>query len=382
MYAIILAGGHGTRMNSILPKVLHRINNVPILSRIVYQLKKLDNIEKIFVVVNPSTHVAIADTLIGQSDNIEYVVQHNPQGTGHAVQEVLKNISYEGDIMVCCGDMPLLHSQVITDFISAAHPFGFIAFHKNNPTGYGRVITTGETVQIVEEKDCIPEQRSVTLVNSGTYLFPCGTLQKVIHRLAPNNAQHELYLTDAIALLQKEGLECNVHILPNHMAYMMEGVNTRADLDRLQDIFVRPCGLLQENKDIQLKDVLYLLQHLTVAPYDQEKVEERYKEILQLYPYIQVYTVYHPLTGLMGLGTLVVEPKFIHDCGKVGRIEDVVVHPYFRREGLGSYIIEHLVSRAKQEGCYKVVLDAGPHNHGFYSGLDFVHKENHYEKRF
>jgi bifunctional UDP-N-acetylglucosamine pyrophosphorylase/glucosamine-1-phosphate N-acetyltransferase len=382
MYAIILAGGYGTRMNSHLPKVLHRINNVPILSRIVRQLKKVDNIEKIIVVVNPSNHGAIEETLFGLSDNIEYVVQHDPQGTGHAVQEVLKNISYDGNMMVCCGDMPLLHSQVITDFIGATGQFGFIAFHKNNPTGYGRVIRTGDTVQIVEEKDCTPEQRSVTLVNSGTYLFPCASLQRVIHRLAPNNAQHELYLTDAIALLQKDGLQCNVHVLPDRMAYMMEGVNTRADLDRLQEIFFKPCGLLQDNKEVRLEDVVELLGHLTTAPYDREKVNDRYTEILRLYPYIQVYTVFHPLTGLMGLGTLMVEPKFIHDCGKVGRIEDVVVHPYFRREGLGSYIIEHLVSRARQEGCYKVVLDAGPHNHGFYSGLDFVHKENHYEKRF
>lgn len=383
MYAIILAGGYGKRMNSPLPKVLHRINGLPMIKRIVNQFKKaVVVVEKIIVVVNPSNHELIAETLSDMSD-IEYVVQNNPRGTGHAVQEVLKTFSYHGNIIVCCGDMPLIHHEVITQLITSCNKaFGFIAFHKNDPTGYGRVIQSYEKTEIIEEKDCTDEQRLVTLVNSGIYLFPCGALEKIIHNLTPNNAQNELYLTDAVILLQQEGLQCNVHILPHQMSYMMEGVNSRKDLNRLEEIFYQPCELLQNNPQISLQDIIHLLQHLTTAPYNPEKLEHRFKELIQLYPYIQIYVIYHPLTGLMALGTLMIEPKLIHDCGKVGHIEDVVVHPYFRREGLGSQIIEHLVSKAKEEGCYKVVLDAAPHNRSFYCHLGFVTKENHFEKRF
>jgi len=380
---IILAAGHGTRMKSSLPKVLHRVNGQPMIQRIVRQLGVLA--DRVVVVVNPSTHDAIRGVLSGYAD-LEYAIQDPPRGTGHAVRVAMEGMALDphDPVLIVCGDTPLLHHSVMKDLLSVETSFGLLVGRFADPTGYGRIVVDeedGSSVDIVEEKDCSQAESNINLVNGGVYVFPCGPLRQALKLLQPHNAQNELYLTDAVRLVQQQDRRCHLVEVPSSHHFVLQGVNTALQLASLDSLFSTAFVRLQD-LPTSLTDVVGLLSHLTHAPFEEESCQLQYERILHSFPVIQVFGLYHSLTGLVALGTLLLEPKLLHGGRPVGHVEDVVVHPCLRGDGLGKRMVQHILDVAREAGCYKVILDASPSHHSFYHPLGFqLSASQHYELR-
>lgn len=381
MIGIILAGGRGTRMNSSIPKVLHHINGQTMIERIVRQMQ-LAAFDKIFIIVNPDNKDAI-DANLSSCESISLIVQEEPKGTGHAIMCFFKHIDKNDlcsqSLLVCNGDTPLLRHSLFTQMASL-YPFGLCAFAKDDPTGYGRVIV-GEDhlLTIVEEKDCNRQQKLVRLCNAGIYLFPFDALEKVIPFLVANNQQREFYLTDAIRLLQdREKLKCNILTLDPHDAFMVEGINYPKELASIDSIFHLEFAPLRRD---HLSSIPSLLSRLSHCPYDATVFLERFKSI-ENDPAIKIYTAYHPMVGLIAMGSLYILRKFAHSASSVGQIEDVVVHRHLDNEGIGTKLITLLIRVARESGCYKVVLTSAEGNFLFYQKLGFCQHHTQFEIRF
>jgi len=173
--AVVLAAGKGTRMKSALPKVLHQVCGLPMISHVVNSLREA-GIGRIIVVVGPEGQ-EIQDLL---GSEVEYVVQREQLGTGHAVLQTegaLKN--HNGPLLVIHGDTPLYRSTTLRGLVSfhdSSKASGTVlSVFVDDPTGYGRIIrdSEGAFAKIVEEKDATPEEAAVKEINSGTYVFQC-----------------------------------------------------------------------------------------------------------------------------------------------------------------------------------------------------------------
>jgi bifunctional N-acetylglucosamine-1-phosphate-uridyltransferase/glucosamine-1-phosphate-acetyltransferase GlmU-like protein len=229
---VVLAGGKGTRMQSSLPKVLHCVQGVPMIVRVVVEALKLRP-STVLVVVGEDTRGPIEAALAPFAECVTLVTQYDPAGTGHAVQACLPELGKEGDsndsVLVLSGDVPNVQASTLCAFIDSfelrpnANDASFVATTVSDPTGYGRVMADG---RIVEEKDCVSqEERDVCLVNGGVYVFRRDFLLAQLPGLSnEGNAQHEYYLTD----LLKAPLV--PFVLPSAKQSEIMGVNTQAQL--------------------------------------------------------------------------------------------------------------------------------------------------------
>jgi UDP-N-acetylglucosamine diphosphorylase/glucosamine-1-phosphate N-acetyltransferase len=246
---IIMAGGLGKRMQSDLPKVLHLVDNQPMIVRVITQALLLNPI-KIIVVVGKFRQ--IIETTINKyisikDDSIIYVDQPIPMGTGHAITcciPYLENISNSSEILILSGDVPLLQANTIKSFydslIISNTPCGIMTTSYKNPFGYGRIIkdNDGHFIKIVEEKDCNDEQKLIQETNCGTYIIQNKHLLKYLPKLTCNNAQNEYYLTDIIGLVHEfENVSILTYNIPAELQYQLSGVNTKAQLDELNSIY-------------------------------------------------------------------------------------------------------------------------------------------------
>lgn len=242
---VIMAGGLGKRMNSTLPKVLHKINNIPMLVHVVKEAEKLNPI-KILIVVGKFKSM-INETLSKYNinlANIVYVNQNIPKGTGHAVQccvvdlFVYNNSIKNAKVIILSGDVPLLKHDTLNGLIKTTKNVGILTTELRNPNGYGRIIETDEKiVGIIEEKDCDSAQKLITHINGGIYCFNCETLCKRIFDLSNNNAQKEYYLTDMIKILREnENADIDIYKLPEDQQFQIMGVNTSEQLEQLEKI--------------------------------------------------------------------------------------------------------------------------------------------------
>ena len=221
-----MAAGLGMRMRSSLPKHLH-----PLLGRRmvdwVLETAREAGAHPVVVVASPST----ADAFTG----IEVAVQEEPLGTGDAVRSA--RAALEGradDVLVLSGDTPLLTADVLRELVAThrreAAWATVLSFEPDDPRHYGRVLRDGDggLAAIVEAGDATPAQLAVREVNSSIYVFRAERLWPVLDRLAPHNAQGELYLTDSVALLVADG--GRVAVQKGGDPVETEGVNTRAEL--------------------------------------------------------------------------------------------------------------------------------------------------------
>ena len=230
---IILAAGAGTRMESTLPKVLHRICGRTMLDHVLAAAREVDPGEVIVVVGDRREQVI--SHLREHAPDVCVVVQHHRGGTGHAVRTVVEEVGLDqGTVVVTYGDAPVLRGQTLTALVRehAARNAAATALTTvmNDPTGYGRILRDGDgaIMEIVEEADATPQQRAITEVNSGVYTFEAGLLGGSLKRVPTDNARGEEYLTDVVAILRADG---------HHVASILEedgrevfGVNDRAQL--------------------------------------------------------------------------------------------------------------------------------------------------------
>ena len=232
---IILAGGLGKRMNSDLPKVLHLLDNKPLL---VHVLETAINVkpDKILIVVGKYGEI-IKKTLNNylNIENFNFIDQLNPLGTGHAIQCCAKFLSmYKKSVVtILSGDVPLISSKTILNLIKEKeNNDGIILInYMDNPSGYGRIKQdiNKNFVKIIEHKDCLEEELKINLVNTGIYFFTCESLLENLYKLDNNNSQKEYYLTDIFKFMNSNKIK--LFLNKNNIETM--GINT---IDQLNDL--------------------------------------------------------------------------------------------------------------------------------------------------
>jgi len=228
----ILAAGKGTRMESSLPKVLHKLSGKTLLQRVLDSCNELKP-NRIFIIVGHKSNEVENSGI--KSKNIQFIVQNPQKGTGHAIQVLSQQVKkHEGKLLVLNGDVPLIKSETLQKLInfhdSKTADVSLLTTNKKDPYGYGRVFTKDNLVEkIIEEKDCNNDQRQNSLVNAGIYCFNWISLSKIINTLKSNNKQKEIYLTDTITLLKKS---YSLEIKDNAE---LEGINNRLQLSKCED---------------------------------------------------------------------------------------------------------------------------------------------------
>lgn len=200
---LIMAAGKGTRMKSDLAKVLHKINGRPMIHYVIDVAKQIDS-QKIVLIVGHQKERVISEC---QEYNVDFAIQEEQLGTGHAVmmtQHIFDN--YSGDLLILSGDVPLLTRKTLIKLINAHKESNAIASlltaNLDDPTGYGRVIRSNEGLveKIVEHKDADCEERKITEINVGIYLFKAKPLFESLKLIKNDNAQGEYYLPDVVKL--------------------------------------------------------------------------------------------------------------------------------------------------------------------------------------
>lgn len=212
--AIILAAGKGKRMKSDLPKVLHTINNKPLIRILLETMTRL-SLDRLAVIVGYKGEMVIDEL---NDFDTKFVWQKEQLGTGHAVQQTEELFKeFDGTVLVAAGDVPFLSAQTIEKLFethqSNKASATCLSAEFENPTGYGRIIRENNTnilLEIIEEKDADPDVKKIKEINSGTFCFNTVDLFDALGKVGNNNAQQEFYLTDTIKILQQNGKRCAV----------------------------------------------------------------------------------------------------------------------------------------------------------------------------
>jgi len=235
---VILAAGKGTRMRSELAKVLHRAGGRTLVEHVIRACQPLKPAQLLAVVGHQAQEV----TAVAEALGAETVLQQPQRGTGHALQAARRKMRRAAkSVIVVPGDAPLLRPETLAALLDT-HRRGeaaatILSAELNDPTDYGRVIrdSEGRVQAIVEEKAATPEQRAIREVNSSIYCFTLEKLWPCLNALRPNNTHHELYLTDAIALLRQRNERVLAQIANDPDEIL--GCNTRASLADVDRIF-------------------------------------------------------------------------------------------------------------------------------------------------
>ena len=228
----ILAAGKGTRMNSSIPKVLHKINDKPMISLVINTSKKF-NPEKLIVIVGYKKNLVI-NTL--KDENIIFVTQKELNGTAHAIQQCNKELEhFNGNLLVLSGDVPLITKDTIDSLISMHclnnSKASLLTTVFDNPTGYGRIVRNNKNQfkKIVEHKDANNKELNIKEINAGVYIFDSKTLFKKINLIKNQNNQNEYYIIDIFNFLDSN--EISVFQTENNAE--ISGVNTEDQLIKL-----------------------------------------------------------------------------------------------------------------------------------------------------
>ncbi|HEQ1859858.1 TPA: bifunctional UDP-N-acetylglucosamine diphosphorylase/glucosamine-1-phosphate N-acetyltransferase GlmU [Providencia alcalifaciens] len=231
---VILAAGKGTRMYSDLPKVLHLLAGKPMVQHVIDTAKSI-GASDIHLVYGHGGD--LLKEKLGEQ-NLNWVLQAEQLGTGHAMQQAAPHFQDDEDIVMLYGDVPLIAKDTLQRLVEAKPEggIGLLTVILDNPVGYGRIIReNGEVVGIIEQKDASEEQRKIQEINTGIMVASGKDFNRWLSQLSNNNAQGEYYITDIIALAHKEGNKiATVH--PSHLSEM-EGVNNRLQLAALERIY-------------------------------------------------------------------------------------------------------------------------------------------------
>jgi bifunctional UDP-N-acetylglucosamine pyrophosphorylase/glucosamine-1-phosphate N-acetyltransferase len=266
-YAIVLAAGHGKRLNSDKSKMLHTIGGIPTVERVLNACT--GGVEGINSIVVVGIKAADVMKTLGKRTNNAYAYQEVQDGTGHAVQvaiEGLKNIPDEAIVYILPGDMGLIDAETIKQFReefikSKADMIVLTGLFegKSEENYYGRIIRvkeeSGNVIQIMEHKDILtlPDTEPYTVIynkkeysytkeeliinneyNSGVFAFRYGKLVEMIGQLKSDNVQKEIYLTDLISLFNKKGYK--VAATSPEKNYVVMGFNTQEILEEMNEI--------------------------------------------------------------------------------------------------------------------------------------------------
>ena len=234
---VILAAGKGTRMQSALPKVMHKVAGLEMLDHVIRTAQTLSP-QKIVVVAAPD-QVDAFHNIVGEH---AIAVQDKQLGTGHAVQAAQTSLSnFNGDILVLYGDVPLVTPTLLKNFLAhkenTKSALTIMGSEPANPHGFGRLVMAGDLpMSIVEQKDLSPGQAQIKLCNAGIVCAQSDLLWQWLGRLQNNNAQNEYYLTDIVAMAAADDVPRTVY---KGCDIETMGVNDRAQLQMVEQKFQR-----------------------------------------------------------------------------------------------------------------------------------------------
>jgi bifunctional UDP-N-acetylglucosamine pyrophosphorylase/glucosamine-1-phosphate N-acetyltransferase len=235
--ALILAAGKSTRMKSRRPKALHALLGKPLLRWATEAAAGAGAGRTVLVVGHQAEMVREA-----MGEEVEYVLQAEQKGTGHAVQmaEALLG-DWTGPLLVLPGDAPLLSASLLESLIAhhlqAGASATLLTAVLEDAGSYGRIVRdpgTSQVLAIVEARDATPAQREIGEISTSVYVFQPSALFAALRKITPQNAQGEYYLTDVIALLASEGQSVEALISPD--PDVVRGVNTRPELTELRQV--------------------------------------------------------------------------------------------------------------------------------------------------
>jgi len=228
---VILAAGQGKRMKSDLPKVLQPLAGRPLLGHVVSRARAL-NPSSIHVVYGHGGD-AVREALV--KEKLQWALQGEQLGTGHAVMQAMPNVADDELVLVLYGDVPLIDAGTLRQLIAAAgaKAMSLLTVMLDNPSGYGRIVRKSGAIQkIVEQKDATKAQLKIREGNSGIMAVPARLLRKWLGKLGNSNAQGEYYLTDIIAMAVKDKVKVTPLIAPTVAEVL--GVNDKAQLAELE----------------------------------------------------------------------------------------------------------------------------------------------------
>lgn len=237
LQVIILAAGKGTRMRSALPKVMQPLAGQPLLHHVIVAAREL-GAERPIVVYGHGGDV-VQQAFAAQA--LDWVLQAEQKGTGHAVQVALPVLAKAGRTLILYGDVPLISVttlQRLIDVVPNEQTLGLLTVNLPDPTGYGRIVREqGRVVRIVEQKDASAEEKLITEANTGILCVPNALLHAWLPQLKNNNAQGEYYLTDLIGMATANGVP--VTAVHPETIWEVEGVNDKLQLATLERVWQR-----------------------------------------------------------------------------------------------------------------------------------------------
>lgn len=237
--AVILAAGKGTRMKSDLPKVVHRIDGKCLVDYVIEAARGAD-VSEICLVVGYKHDVVEREIA---AKDVEFVLQPEQLGTGHAVKCAREFLGDEGQTLILFGDTPLITAETLRRLSEYHETQGntvtVLSAMVDAPTGYGRIIRDehGRFVKSVEHKDANEQELASHEINSGMYLFDTAQLKAALDQIRPNNAQGEYYLPDTLAIIKAQGQKVDAYALDD--ATDITGVNDRNQLAEAAEVIRR-----------------------------------------------------------------------------------------------------------------------------------------------
>jgi bifunctional UDP-N-acetylglucosamine pyrophosphorylase/glucosamine-1-phosphate N-acetyltransferase len=233
---VILAAGKGTRMKSSLPKVLHPIASKSLVEHVIDTAKKLSDKSINLVVGHGADEVK---QHISTTENINFIVQEQQLGTGHAVQQALPYLDDDSIVLILYGDVPLIKEKTLRRLISVVDEksLGLLTVTLKDSNGYGRIVRNDmdQVIAIVEQKDASENELLIKEINTGVMAVNASHLKEWLPQLSNKNAQGEYYLTDIIALAKSQNISINTQ-QPAH-EWEVLGVNDRRQQAELERIY-------------------------------------------------------------------------------------------------------------------------------------------------
>jgi len=237
LQVVVLAAGKGVRMRSAKPKVLHKVLGLGLLEHVLHSAESLAP-KGISVVVGFGGQ-AVRE-YIGTPRGLDWVEQTEQLGTAHAVLQCEKNCENSSNVLIVCGDTPLLNGMTLARLVEAHNSVNasvsVLSVDLDAPSGYGRILRDrdGGFTGIVEEKDADAEQRAISEISSGIFCVRTIDLFKLLHQVESNNAQGEYYLPDIVSMAAGQGL--GVQAVKGDDAAEILGVNDRVQLAEVEAV--------------------------------------------------------------------------------------------------------------------------------------------------
>lgn len=236
--AIILAAGKGTRMKSELLKVAHHVAGKPIVSYVTDTVRDI-GVDQIYMVVG---HQADSIKTLFTQDPVQFVLQEEQLGTGHAVMQVREHypLNEESIVLILAGDCPLIKPSTLQNLLNMHTESNaaatILTTKMEDPASYGRILrgNMGTVLGIKEAKDCSESELKITEINTGVYAFTASFLFENLKDLNTNNTQGEYYLTDIIHILKAHGEPIAAYCIDDSDQAI--GINTRMDLAKSNQV--------------------------------------------------------------------------------------------------------------------------------------------------